>query len=120
MQNPSAANTVAQLDASGRAHVWNASTTLVIARREHLGAEAIAPAVDLGESIYRCVGESVTLKYADKNALNMWSVRTDNSTNTVAAGFDSTLTISKTSMVYLTAIGNNGLVKTDSVKVTFS
>lgn len=120
MQNPSSANTAVQLDATGKAHVWNASTTLVIARREHLGPAAIAPAVELGQNIYRCVGESVTLKYADLNALNIWSIRDDNTTDQRIVSYDSILRISKTAMVYLTAVGNNGLVRSDSVKVTFT
>lgn len=120
MQNPSSTNTAAQIDATGKPHVWNASMTLVIARRESLGAEAMVPAVELGNDIYRCVGDAVTLSYADKNAQNIWSVRTDNSTSQQVVSYDSTLTVKKTSMVYLTSIGNNGLTKSDSVKVTFT
>jgi hypothetical protein len=120
MQNPSSTNTASQLDAAGVSHVWNASTSLVIARREDLGAEAQVPAVELGENIYRCDGETVRLKFADKNALNIWSTRTDNGSTAQFVSNDSVLRINKTSMVYLTSIGNNGLTKTDSVKVTFN
>lgn len=119
MQNPSSANTAVQLDATGRQYVWNASTTLVFGRREHLGPEAKIPAVELGADIYRCVGQSVTLKFANLDAQNIWTVRDVNGTVQVV-GYDSTLTIRDTRMVYLTSIGNNGLTKTDSVKVTFN
>jgi hypothetical protein len=120
MQNPSSANTVVQLDATGKQHVWNASTTLVIGRREHLGPEAIIPAVELGQDIYRCVGDVVTLKNADRNALNVWSIRSSNNSTAQVVGYDSVLTLRESGMVYVTAIGNNGLTKTDSVKVTFN
>jgi len=108
-QNPSSTNAAVQRDAVGNAVTFNASTTVVIARKEHLGAGAIAPKVELGSDITACEGTFIQLKYDNKEAQNIWS---DGSTETVR-------TITKSGTYILKAIGNNGREASDTVRITF-
>ena len=106
-QHPNA-NTAVQKDAADSSIVWNTSATVVVARRQNLGAGAIAPVVDLGPDMVRCVESGpVELKYLDRDALGVWS---DGST-------DSVLRVSSSGDYILTATGNNGLVARDTVHV---
>lgn len=108
-QNPSGSNTASVRDAAGTSYVFNASTTVVIARKEHLGAGAIAPKVNLGPDIVVCQGETVRLKYANPDALAIWS------DNTV----DSVMTVISSGRYSVTVIGNNGQIARDTVEVLF-
>lgn len=109
-QNPSIANTTGQRDAADSLVVFDASTTIVIARKEHLGRGSVAPAVDLGNDILICESSGpVELKYVNHDAFHIWS---DGST-------DSVLRITRDGLYHITVTGNNGIVSRDTVSVRF-
>lgn len=108
-QNPSGTNTVSQRDAADSNIVFNASTTLVIARKENLGRGPVAPTVNLGRDLSICDGTPVRLTYSNPDAFYRWS---DNST-------DSVLTVTRSGNYSITVIGNNGIVARDTVRVTY-
>ncbi|MES2767384.1 MAG: alkaline phosphatase PhoX [Bacteroidota bacterium] len=107
-QNSSSTNTASQIDAANNPIVHNASATIVVARKEHLGAGAIAPKVELGADITACEGTFLQLKYENKDAQNIWS---DNSTGNM-------LNVTKSGLYTLTVVGNNGKISRDSIRVT--
>ncbi len=109
-QNPSSTNTAVQRDAADSAIVMNSSTTIVIARKEELGANAVAPVVNLGPDIKVCEGTPVVLRYSNPHAQNIW--------NTGAT--DNALNVTKSGTYILSAVGNNGLVGRDTIKVTIN
>lgn len=107
-QNPSNTNTASQRDAADSLVTFNSSTTVVVARKEELGAHAQAPVVNLGPDIKVCEGTPVVLRYSNPHAQNIWNT-----------GATDTALVVKTSGTYiLSAVGNNGLVGRDTIKVT--
>ncbi len=108
-QHPAGSNTVSQKDATGKDIVFNNASTIVVARKEHLGAGAINPVVNLGDDRMICDGNAVTLKYVNRNAQSVWS----------NGSVDSLLRVTESGIYSIAVYGNNGRNSYDTVRVEF-
>ena len=115
IQHASGSNSVLKTDAAGNPVRFNANTTFVFARKEYLGAAAVAPVFDLGPDRTLCAGDSVQLKaYTGADAVvSFQGPGSQSATDTV-------LTVRTSGMYYATAYANNGQTYTDSVRVTIA
>lgn len=110
-QNPAGTNEASITDAAGKEITFNASTTVVVARKEYLGAGAVKPMVELGKDTVICAGDILVLDAgASPDVLTVWN---DNSNGR-------TLEVSASGRYYVTLIGNNRQQATDSVNIVVS
>jgi secreted PhoX family phosphatase len=105
IQHPTANGTV--VDAAGNNVVFNAGATIVFARKEFLGAGALEPIVELGDSIKACVS-TVLQGNLNADVLNVWR----------GLSTTPTVTVTQTGWYKLTTYSNNGKMAEDSVHVT--
>ncbi|MDF2457269.1 MAG: putative phosphatase [Cytophagaceae bacterium] len=96
-------------DAAGNTVRFNAGATIVFARKEYLGANAIAPSFDLGTDLVACEKLELTAN-TTTDVLNVWE---NNST-------EATLEATATGWYKVTAYANNGKMFKDSVYVTIN
>jgi hypothetical protein len=108
IQHPNTGNSTQVTDAAGNNVVFNRSTTIVIARKEDLGADAAIPFVDLGADIEVCADVPVTLDPGSGYTAYLWN--TGETTQTITAISPGTYTVEVT--------GANGRTNTASVNVT--
>ncbi|HLP55461.1 MAG TPA: alkaline phosphatase PhoX [Fluviicola sp.] len=106
-QHPSGTATV--VDAGNQNVIFNGASTVVFARKEFLGAQAIEPRFELGNTITAC-DRAVLFANSNNDVVNVWQ---DNST------LDS-LVVTQTGWYKATAYANNGRMYTDSVFVTIN
>lgn len=109
-QNPASANRTIIKDAAGKDIVFNASTTVVISRKNNLGAGAVVPAVSLGSDKTICDGASLTLNVPVADVLTVWN---DNSTS-------NSLSVNTAGEYSVRVISNNGKEAKDTVIVDVS
>ncbi len=97
------------IDAAGNTVRFDAGATIVFARKEYLGANAIAPSFDLGTDLAACEHLELTAN-TNPDVLNVW----ENNTT------ESTLNVTETGWYKVTAYANNGKSFKDSVYVTIN
>ncbi|MES2557921.1 MAG: alkaline phosphatase PhoX [Bacteroidota bacterium] len=106
-QHPSGTATV--VDAKNQNVIFNGASTVVFARKEFLGSQAVEPRFELGNTIMAC-DSTVLFANRTNDVVNVWQ---DNST------LDS-LVITQTGWYKATAHANNGRTYIDSVFVTIT
>ena len=115
MQHPSGSNSVIKTDAAGNPVRFNSNVTFVFARKEYLGAAAVAPVFDLGADRALCAGDTLQLKaYTGADAVVTFRGPGNVTTN------DTVLTVRTAGTYYATAYANNGQTYTDSVRVSIA
>lgn len=107
IQHPNTGNTAVNIDAAGNAVVFNRSTTIVMARKEHLGAQAAIPFVDLGAAQTVCANEPVLLDAGAGMTAYQWS----NGETT------QTIEVTQPGLYEVTVTGSNGNTNTASVQI---
>ncbi|MFT2007421.1 alkaline phosphatase PhoX [Pontibacter sp. 13R65] len=114
LQHPSSGNTATLTDAAGNPVQFNRDVTLVFARKEFLGAEAVVPTFELGEDLTLCQGDSAVLTaYEGTDAVVKWTGAA------LAEEIEgASLTVKAPGMYYATAYANNGRTYTDSLEVS--
>jgi len=108
IQHPNTGNSSQLTDAAGNSIVFNRSTTIVMARKEHLGEGAAIPFIDLGADIEACDNEMVILDAGAGFASYLWS--TGEITQTISVTLPDTYSVEVT--------GANGRSNTASIEVT--
>jgi sugar lactone lactonase YvrE len=108
IQHPNTGNTTQVIDAAGNPIVFNRSTTIVMGRKEHLGADAAIPFVDLGPEVEVCANQEVVLDPGSGFAAYLWS--TGAITQSIVATTPGLYTVQVT--------GLNGRTNTASVEIT--
>ncbi len=106
IQHPSTSNTTQVIDAAGNNIVFNRATTIVIARKSDLGADAAIPFVDLGPSQTVCANVTVNLNAGPYDAY-IWN--TGDTTQSISVNNPGTYTV--------TVTGTNGNTNSSSVVV---
>ncbi len=106
-QHPSGTATV--VDAKNQNVVFNGASTVVFARKEFLGSQAVEPRFELGTTITAC-DSAVLFANSNNDVVNVWQ---DNSTR-------DSLVVTQTGWYKATAHANNGRTYTDSVFVTIT
>jgi secreted PhoX family phosphatase len=109
IQHPSSGNATLITDAAGNTVRFNAAATIVIARKEFLGTNAVKPTFKIAGDTAAC-GSSILKANTNADILNVWG---DNSTDTA-------LTVTASGWYKATAYANNGQSYTDSVYVTIN
>jgi hypothetical protein len=114
IQHPNSGNALIIKDAAGNDVRFNAASTLVFARKEYLGVNAIEPEFELGADRIICEYDSATLTaYMGADAVVKW---TSAALPDTLVG--SQITVKEEGMYYATAYGNNGRMFTDSVYIS--
>ena len=111
IQNPSGANSDVQVDAAGNEVVTNSSVTMVLSRKEFLGANGLKPEFELTEDTTICSGSELIEKIEGIDATVFVN----------GAPIDNyEIVITEAATYEVKAIGNNGLstIKTMTVKVS--
>ena len=107
IQHPNTGNTAVNVDAAGNAIVFNRSTSIVMARKEHLGEMAAIPYIDLGTKQTVCPDQTVVL---DAGAgMNNYSWSNNATTQTIE--------ITTPGIYEVTVTAPNGKTNTASVEI---
>lgn len=107
IQHPSA-NSVNSVDAAGYNHIINKATTVVIARKEHLGVLAAIPFIELGNDLSICQGQNLVLDAGAGHASYLWS--TGETTQSISVSTAGTYSVLVT--------GANGRTNNDQITIT--
>jgi hypothetical protein len=107
IQHPNTTNNTQVLDAAGNNVVFNRSTTVVIARRSDLGADAAIPFVDLGPNQTVCANQTIILNPGASFASFLW--------NTGAT--TQSITVNNPGTYSVTVTGSNGKTNSSTVNI---